>query len=108
MIYKQFSIITDNLEKFILYLVLGLFSGLILVLLVIICRLIQTRRQQDRQAKLDITETVPTSTRQNEDFSLLDNSQESDGIEILSINHNHGPPPFRSDTGSRSMNNYYG
>ena len=104
------------MEKFILYLILGLFAGLILVLLVIIFRLIQTRRKRERRAKLDISEPVPSSTtRGTEDFTLLDNSTGTEGIEILSINHNRPPPfrndtgpPYRTDTGSRSMNNYYG
>ena len=103
--------LTENMEKFILYLILGLFGGLILVLLVIICRLIQTRRKQERSAKMDISEPLPTSPAgMPEDFTLLDNSQESsdNGIEILSINHNRPPPGYHTDTGSRSMNNYYG
>ena len=98
----------DNLEKFLLYLTLGIFTGLILVLLVIIARLLQTRKRHKRKAKLDITDPVPSSPHPAEDFTLLDNEHDTDGIEILSINHSNRPPPFPTDTASRSLNNYYG
>lgn len=100
---------SDNLEKFILYVILGLFLGLILLLITIIVRMAQTKRTKKRRAKLNISEPVPNSSGQTEDLELLSDSDRTDGIEILSINHNNRPPPFRTDTGNRSMNSsYYG
>lgn len=104
-----YSFIKDNLEKFILYVILGLFLGLILLLITIIVRMAQTKRTKKRRAKLNISEPVPNSSGQTEDLELLSDSDRTDGIEILSINHNNRPPPFRTDTGNRSMNSsYYG
>jgi hypothetical protein len=110
--------INDNLEKFILYIVVSVLLGIILLLLVIILRLIIVHRRKYRQAKLDISETVASSPPAHEDFPVFDGSSNSDGIEILSINHNK-PPPFRTDslrsssdyrtdTANRSIHNYYG
>lgn len=59
-------IFSANLEKFLLYLILGLFSGLILVLLVIIVRLLQTRTKYARRAKLDISDPIPSSPHPQE------------------------------------------
>jgi len=86
--------IEENLEKFILYLLLGLMTGIILLLLLVICRLVYTKRRHERQAKLEISEPIPNSSHKTEDFSLLDRSNSSnDGIEILSISQNR-PPPY--------------
>ena len=80
------------MEKFILYLLLGLMTGIILLLLLVICRLMYTKRRHERQAKLEISEPIPNSSHKTEDFSLLDRSNSSnDGIEILSVNR---PPPY--------------
>jgi len=122
--------IRANLEKFLLYLILGLFSGLILVLLVIIVRLMHTRTRYSRRAKLDISDPIPSSPHPQEDFTLLESEHDTDGIEILGINHSNsrGPPPFPTgpqlysndtaprgsydtaprsyDTAPRSLNNY--
>ncbi len=108
-----------NKEKFVLYAVLSLCVGIILVLLVIIVRLVQTRRRVKREARMDITDPVPTSSPPPpDDFtSALLNGNHShpqgdtsgeEAAEIISYSHNRGPPPFRSDTGTRSFNNYYG
>ena len=90
------------------------------MLLVIIIRLVQTRRSVKRKARLDVTDPVPLSPppEPHDDYltaALLNGNHThpqadtsgEEGIEILSY-HNRGPPPFRSDTGNRSFTNYYG
>ena len=101
---------TDNLEKFILYIVLGVAVGIICVLLVIICRINQLRRRQNHEAKLNISEPIANSNaaQQAETTSLLDASDPSDGgVEMTGYNQIgslHRPPvssftdPYEEET----------
>ncbi len=118
------SSLAGNKEKLILYGLLSLSVGVILLLLVIIIRLAQAQRRATRRAKMDITDPIPSSSPPppHDDFtaallngnhahagggSQADTSGE-DAAEIISYSHSRGPPPFRSDTGTRSFHNYYG
>lgn len=113
--------ISENKEKLILYLCLGLCVGVILLLLVIIIRLMMTRRRKESsRQKLDISEPMETSAPP-ENMTLLNDSDRNDGIEMLSFNQSNSlrrPPPggtltrsnpySRPDPGNHSINNYYG
>ena len=120
LIHMLFSI-SENKEKLILYLCLGLCVGVILLLLVIIIRLMMTRRRKESpRQKLDISEPMETSAPP-ENMTLLNDSDRNDGIEMLSFNQSNSlrrPPPggtltrsnpySRPDPGNHSINNYYG
>jgi len=105
-----FPIWTGNMEKFILYIVVGIAVGVICVLLVIICRINQLRRRQNHEAKLNISEPIANSNaaQQAETTSLLDASDPSDGgVEMTGYNQIgslHRPPissftdPYEEET----------
>ena len=102
-----------------MYAVFSLCVGIIGVLLVIIIRLVQTRSRIKKQARMDITDPIPSSSPPppHDDFtSALLNGNHThpqgdtsgeEAAEIISYNINR-PPPFPTDTGTRSFNNYYG
>ena len=87
-----------------LYLILGVCCGTIFVLLAIIMKLSMwnKRRRKHQRAKMEISNPI-RSPRSNENQSLLDMTDKTDGIEMLS----YRPTPFscptphmRSDTSS--------
>ena len=93
---------TENREKVLLYLILGVCCGTIFVLLAIILKLSMwnKRRRKHQRAKMEISHPIRSP---NENQSLLDMTDKTDGIEMLS----YRPTPFscptphmRSDTSS--------
>ena len=109
-----FSVVAENKEKAVLYLVLGVLFGLICLLFLVIIRLAIINKRKSR-AKLDVSEPVhedhPGPSNHIE-VPTLERSDSVDRIDVVRFNptrsRDFATCTLRSDIGNRSLTNYYG
>lgn len=109
----NFLCFSENREKALLYMILGICVGVIIFLLVIIIRLVIINKQK-RRATLDVTDPAHSNTQpppldNSAESPMLPRSDSIDRIEVVRFE------PRRTiarasliDNGDRTLNHYYG
>ncbi|KAG8177248.1 hypothetical protein JTE90_010165 [Oedothorax gibbosus] len=107
-----YKFITENKEKFILYVTLSLGAGILLFLLVLTCRLYSQNQRTLKKAKLNISEPLPLAFE--EDYSDLDQYDPRQDQSVEVVRYTNMSTIRRQDSTStpraplsHSMNNYY-
>ncbi|XP_035227155.1 protein eva-1 homolog C-like [Stegodyphus dumicola] len=107
-----YKFITENKEKFILYITLSLGLGVLLFLLVLTFRLYTQQQQTLKKAKLNISEPLPLTF--DEDCSDLDQYDPRQDQSVEVVRYTNMSTIRRQDSTSQpraplshSMNNYY-
>ncbi|XP_067676550.1 protein eva-1-like isoform X2 [Haliotis asinina] len=102
------NFLNKNVEKVILYLVLGVCVGIIILLTVILIKIGRDYKRNVR-AKLDVTEPTHshnvTSNHHPLEASSIERAESIDRIEVVRFSPRG---TLRNDTGTRSLSNYYG
>ncbi|XP_046571568.1 uncharacterized protein LOC124279747 [Haliotis rubra] len=104
------NFLNKNVEKVILYLVLGVCVGIIILLTVILIKIGRDYKRNVR-AKLDVTEPTHshnvTSNHHPLEASSIERAESIDRIEVVLVRFSPRGT-LRNDTGTRSLSNYYG
>ncbi|KAK3099033.1 hypothetical protein FSP39_025432 [Pinctada imbricata] len=109
--FNALNFLQENEEKAVLYMMLGVFGGLIFLLIVIIIRLI-IRNKQQRRTKLDVTDPVHANAIPPENHieaPTLSRHDSMDRIEVVRFEPRSTlmRASLLDSNGDRSLNHYY-